>query len=608
VISETAPLVDFDVTPKLLGVRVNEHGSSAEGINHPTQDRLFAYAAEHPDVGMPLIGVAVGPCTSSAQCSRPRGELCIPNPGGAGSSCRAYPMIQPSGAPTFTGTSFWDKVTSELRFREDNAAGVPFGPTKVVSDIAIANFAPLEPELADRCAPQPVKLDGGVRASASPPLIGGGFESAYPVTNEEASLDSATADVELAADKFFAVGLVNRNGSYYLWNEQVPAAGEPSSGRTIHVCNGQRCTPPPGGVSAACKTVPTPACDQQVGGIWSSPPRPLAECGGGNCEETPNEFVSPDKIAGLPLIVFVQNPGASQFLNTKLHSVECSDETGWDAFGSDEFMIVLGSLIGTPPALPADEAIEEVANGFGAWTSDFDAGDKVFPGVFLSSLSVPFQSFAPAGRFPRVGFYGVMLGEDDDNIAQIAITTVLGLAGSFGLYKLFGAAGASGGGMVTAGILAAIIVTDPDDFLGQSAWTSSIPEVRERGLFSHDADPEADIELLPPVRSLDRELVGFTPSAMSHPAADGIAYDFDSQLRVCTTNGDCSNDRACVLNVCVPLGWADPTRLPSATPGGPPIPGTPGHVEIRAFAGSGARYSIRFATNVSDLPVPRVSP
>jgi hypothetical protein len=163
-----------------------------------------------------------------------------------------------------------------------------------------------------------------------------------------------------------------------------------------------------------------------------------------------------------------------------LEPTQWAPETGWDAFGSDEFMFVLGSALSQVPTLPPELGVEEAANGFGAWTSDMEADDIKFPDVTVSSLPVPFQGFS-SGRFPRIGNYGIVLGEDDDSIAQLVIATVLGAAGSaaagYFAPAALAAAGAGAGSTVTAGILAIILATDPDDFLGQTGWTATIPEV-----------------------------------------------------------------------------------------------------------------------------------
>jgi hypothetical protein len=596
-VSETAPLIDYAVAPRLLGLRADASGSSIDGINDPVSDRLFAYASEHSDLGLPLIGVALGNCSSSSQCSRPRGELCI-----AG-QCRAYPVILPSGTPTFTGTSFWDKVSAKFLFREVDDRGNPgVGPPQGFLVDFVNNFEPVAADLPKRCDPLPPFWDKNLRATASS-SGGGPFPSTiYRVQPNEEFLDYASAEVRLPKGKFFAVSMLNQNGSYYRWDEKLPR-GLPTDqpGHTIHVCDEARCDPPPFGTTAKCAAVPAQVCSPDAGGIWRTQPRPLASCEDGSCPETPAQFESATVFRTphndeLPLLVYVFDAGASQFLNTRLHSVACDDETGWDAFGSDEFMFVLGSALSQPPTLPPELGVEEAANGFGAWTSDMDSDDIKFPDVTVSSLAVPFQGFA-AGRFPRIGHYGIVLGEDDDSIAQLVIATVLGGAGSAAATYFSPMVGA-GVGSLTAGIIAIILATDPDDFLGQTGWTGTIPEVRDRGLKSHDSNPIDLFEMLPGVAGLSREVRGW--GVASHPAVDGSVYSSETEVRVCTSNADCG-DGVCAFNACVPTSWADPTRPLMAN--GSPAPGTSGHLQFWRFIGSGARYSVSVTTSVTDVPV-----
>lgn len=591
----------YAVAPKLYGVRADPYASSVDGLDDPVNDRLYAYRSEHPEVGLPLVGVALGPCTNPAQCDRKRGEMCVAQ------QCRAYPMILPKGFPTFTGASFWDKRSAKIRFREVTPGGAPTGPTTVAPIVMVNNWEPPPDEQADeqaaqlraRCDPEPSRIDRGVKATLSPAIGSGGAPGDGPAMGgiytrrpNEAFLDTATADVkDLAKGKFYRVEIVNQNGSYLRWDERLPIdGGAPLPGRTVHVCTGNRCTPPTRHAAAACELADAPICGAEAGGVWATPP-----CAIGTCPDTPAEFVSPSDPA-LPQLVYVPDD-TSQWLNTKLHQVHCIDETGWDAFGEDEFMIFLGSLVGERPTLPQGEQLEAVKDSFGAWTTGIDAGERRTPGVFLSSLEFPFQGFQTASRSARFAHYGVVLGEDDDNIAQILIAGLIGGGASFGLGMMgpgVGTGAAAGAGAISAAIIGAIAATDPDDALGQSAWVGTIPQVRERGLFTHDTDPlNPQILPLQPFVALDRDVTG--PLAESHAAADGVAFERDALLQVCATDMQCAaGGRVCVTNVCVPPGWVDATMPP------PGSTGTPGHVEYRQFRGAGAHYDLRLTFSVTD--------
>ena len=162
---------------------------------------------------------------------------------------------------------------------------------------------------------------------------------------------------------------------------------------------------------------------------------------------------------------------------------------------------------------------------------------------------------------------------------------------------LVGGGGAAG--TVSAGILAIILATDPDDFLGQTGWTGSIPDVRECGLKSHDANPVDVVDMLQEAPGLSRELRGW--GAASHPAVDGRVYSSEVEIQACATDADCGGGRRCGFNACVPTDWTDPTRPLMANVA--PAPGTAGHLQFWTFIGSGARYSVSVASNASDVPV-----
>lgn len=591
----------FQVEPKVYGVLMDEYASSADGTADPVSDRLGAWAKEHADIGLPLIGVDVGPCNGS--CLASRGERC------AHGRCRAYPLLAPNGFPTFTGVSFWDTLSGRVRFR---AVDGPPVEREYATAVGVHSQGA---SMASMCNPNPANLAETIRATASPswsqtspsdqPSL---FSDATGVLPDEHWVDSAQVvaktdrgrdypSLNLPSGHFYEVRIVNHNGRYYKRNERIPLDREKAEeqGRTIHVCADPNCAPPLDEVNASC-TLDAVPCSNSTGGTWNVAPRTLTDCQNMDpvhgCPETPTEFVSVPEMDHLPLLVYVPNLGDTQFVNAVLDSVSCSDETGWDAMGEDEFVLVFGSALNGPPHTEKPDDVADVGNGFGSWSSGFDSGDDKFPHVVLSSIEFPFQSFVK-GRSKQHAEYVVQLGEDDDNIAQILIAGIIGGAATTGLAYLFAPAGA-GAGVVAGAVIAAIAATDPDDFLGQSAWSADVAAVLERGRLSHDDNATADVPLLDRLTQFDRELGGFGPQASSHPAVDDRVYHDNNSIVTCSSSSACNGGQTCFAGACVPNDWRDPTAPPNGLSGGA------GTIEYRNFTGSGANYSIRMTFSVCD--------
>jgi hypothetical protein len=588
--SETPRLDQYAVNPQLLGVLVGDSASSVEGTDDLDADPLFAYQTDHKNVGLPLIGVDVGPCNTSGQCAPFRGELCVEG------RCRSYPFIKQDGAPTFTGVSFWDKFTSRIDFTPVGGGQTLGAPVEIVGKGAFV--VPVEANLAARCDPEPAKMGASIRSPRTP--VGGGFGNEYIVRPNEAFVDTATVTpIHLALDQFYEVQLVNQNSNYFFWNEPIDVAQDPrGKGHVIHLCTAPGCNPLTSPTEAPCKKNPVAQCSSTAGGVWNQQPRTLANCAGNICPETPSEFRSSTTIGTsppLPLRVYVPNPGKKQFLNARLTEVICYDETGWDAFGEDEFVLFLGVAsnplqVGIVPEMPGPEEIADLGNRIDTWTAGFDSDDRKSPREFLSSLEFKSQPFNQGNL--QAGIYALMLGEDDDNIAQLIIAGVIGAAATVGAGFVAGPIGAAGAGVLSSAIIGAIAATDPDDFLGQNAWQANVSTVIAKGKLSHDNDPRAPIDTLPVIPDKSIDMRGW--GTMSHPAADGEVYGSDADLRTCNSDPECNAGERCASKVCVPQNWADPTDGPANSVF------SPGHLEIYSFNGSGARYSVRFSFSVSD--------
>jgi hypothetical protein len=314
----------------------------------------------------------------------------------------------------FTGASLWDPFGKVLFRRLGTTTDIPFD--------TVVNAVP-GPIADGRCATAPVHQDPAIHAS--PCGVGGVLDPFCGLQPDEDRIESfgiENPNYSLAAGNFYQVRVRNENGDYFKYAELIPpdVVTREAMGRTLHVCTPDLCTPPPLKNAATC-VLNGPGCGPTVGGIWNAPPRILTNCKDpldvssvGICPETPLFFDSATEIAGLPLLVFVQNPGAAVFVNTKIHSVKCDDETGSDWAGEDELIVSL---------LAAGAGVPGTAGGsFGeVWSLDIDSGDRHAGPM---AVSIPLRSSGePQGGSAD---YVLNVSEDDDNTFQIAAVALIG--------------------------------------------------------------------------------------------------------------------------------------------------------------------------------------
>ena len=255
----TASALDA-VTPVLYGVLRSTGCSPSRAVNAYADEHAVAAAADGAAatedlVGMPLVGVDVGPCTAS--CSEARGERCQDD------RCRAYPIVWAGKPVVFSGANLWDAVSSSVVY------SVP-GLDLRTEYTAALNLVPEEQDLAGRCTASPVAQ--GADISAEQP----GFEP----TPAEARLDQIRSVAPVPAGTFYGVQTIAMNGSYFRAGDAVPAAANRTfhSGRVIHLCSLPQCDPSPDANDAACNLEDLATCSDDVGGVWHEPPRSLEQC------------------------------------------------------------------------------------------------------------------------------------------------------------------------------------------------------------------------------------------------------------------------------------------------------------------------------------------
>jgi hypothetical protein len=585
------------IEPIVFGVLDN-------GRSLPAGGPVDQWNAEHEKAGRPAMGIAAGACGTS--CSSSLGQACTPI------GCRSYPVVSNNTVVRFSGANFWDLKTARLRLTRLADGDVTEVP---ISGLQIDEIEGLA-ELPGRCDPTPVTFgdvgrDLGVTDGPpiTPPCSGTLCLDLYErgVRPNENRLEYVDALIKVDnMDEFYTVQVVNFNGSYIPWNEEVPFDLEDLDdlGRTVHVCKGPKCAPPPHEVDAACSILNMPACGAAVGGVWSTPPRSLTECEEQRkeapdpftfeCEETPFSFASPkETLFGAPIQIYVSSDPPT-FVQTRLDSIRCNDETGGDALGDDEIVLQFGGV--TDEAL----AVGDLEAGFNVYRADMNAGDTLKPKKLLSSVPSKLSDTSQ-------GDFVVELGEDDDvgvmQIGTIVVTTVGGaIAGTLTPIGVVG--GAIGGGAAGVGVafgLADKPFFDPDEFIGRDGWVANATDMVSRGLQSHTPP----VDMVPKLQQRPATASNVMGVATSgHPGVATGVYSTDADVIACTSDAACNTSKPiCYANGCVSTSWVDPTL---------PVPFNPatdsaGHCQrwnLDNDGGDGANYDVRITTAVSGTQFP----
>jgi len=319
----------------------------------------------------------------------------------------------------------------------------------------------------------------------------------------------------LPEDNFYRLVACNRNGSYYTQADGLtfeegtrsPLTEVPEKGRTVHICwpapggdledpggtEGTRrdCTPP----TSTCREDGAP-CD----GEWSTPPRPLSECGGQvcggepTCGETPVFFGSEPRWRGFvpdSPIVFVQDEPPKFDLTMQLDVLHCLEETGADRLGHDEPML-FGVGVNS-----FDPVFDPRVNA-GAWRGGgFDSGDtRVLADGPFALATVPGVAFNESVNF------GLFLVERENTLAaQVIGVLVIGAATAVGTYY-GGPYVAAAGAAVTMAYLLIARALGRNENLGHMAYGDFVSGFADRINISHGANflvsPPEDGGELPP--------------------------------------------------------------------------------------------------------------
>lgn len=604
-----------EVYPRLYGVKREPPASPIDDVN--------AYACGHPNVQLPLIGIDVGDCTSA--CVQSAGEMCVND------RCRAYPIVPKGSAAQFTGSNLWDIKTAQVILTDFQtgliAAQLPADvnvpppqgesptlrcePAPVVYDAALHIDADALPSprpancpdpTASTSTPTPCPLQNGVcppgcvttGAGCVQLVIDSGGDGP---TTFEPYLEWAQANVNVDSGKFYRVQVVNHNGSYFRFGDDVAITSDQivSKGRTVHLCAPPACEPPADPTSASCTLSQAPNCGGSIGGIWNTPPRPLEYCRSldpftSQCPETPLTFPSSQTVDGLPLLVFVGDPTVTKFVQSRIIGLQCFDETGWDALGDDELVVHFAS---NPSAgATEDESIANIESAFGTFTTDINSDDTRRDQIILGSTAAHLLD-------PTKHPFLIEMGEDDDvDFWQIVIGGVAAVGAGIATAYSGGAAlailvasGTAGG--TTFASMAFAEAPDPDDFLGRAAYQASTGDILNRAQQSHDGvlGDIASLELIPGSSEVSNLNVS------QHPAVDLTVYSSNSQLAAvsCASDAACTGGKVCRAGVCVPSNWVDrslPLRFNSVTD----LAGT---IEWRDYNGSGAHYRLYMSTSIS---------
>lgn len=616
------------IKPVLFGV---EPVNGSATISLPPGASADLYAAEHIRTGLPVIGVDVGPCDNA--CTQSLGRMCVEG------RCRSYPIVENGSSMTMSGANLWDLTNAQVRFSSlDGPDPTPaaLANAAIVHDYrAFVEIRPLETPVnrTARCDGFAVSQAEGIHASNDPCICDPGtpcgcVQGVGPNENftdvTKVNLPDPTVpgtDVALATGKFYFVQFIDQNGNYFRLGDQIPFDPQQiqNTGRTVHVCTGPNCAAVPDSTQAACTLMNLPECGGSVGGTWSAPPRSLSLCGipgGLECEETPRQFLS-DAFAqiknpfrgarGFPTLVYVRDPAQKEYIQTKVQSIQCFDETGWDWTGDDELVVDFVSVSGdlmpnTNPQGQKELDIGDLEGGFGVLSTSINSGDQWNVQRIVSSIPSKLNSI-------NKSMFLVQLGENDDVNWQTISLTVLGAAAGAATGSAGGWVTAAGGG-VTAGLAAYYAASkafDPDDFLGQASWQATAGEVAARGSLSHDGrlaqrldcikngTQSCPVPLVPKFPGSGNDKDTSFQETSQHPYSDSVGVHHNSELVSCASNTNCSANQHCFLGACVSNSWSDASVPKNFTP----ATDAAGTIEERDFTGDDAHYRAYIITSVS---------
>jgi len=598
------------VTPTVYGVLPVTDVATA-----PSGDAT-GYADEHVDVGLPLIGVHIGPCFApdgSDACFEQFGQRCYVDDGGTNRGCRQYPIVFSNTAPTFTGANFWDPITPQLRFQKVDDSGELKSAESFIEVHEVDNNNP--DDRKERCEPDPVSTQPEIRSTVdedlrcpvgSPPdVCVRAPDSAIGVWPSEDYADKVQPRSPIVFDQteaFYFVEMRNHNGNYYALNDDV----EPEGGRTVHVClESEGCVPPPDAVDAACEVNQMPTCGGEIfptGGLWSTPPRTLDDClaldkFSNQCDETPLFFDSghEDELTGLPKLVFVRKGPPVYNAQTRLVGVRCVDETGWDWTGKDELLVKFASL--------GDhyESLDDLQKGFGViGRNGLDSGEK----RHLSGTgSILGQTPVSLGRGQAPA---IVIAVEDDAIGWAQILTVTAAAGLgciAGELTGISCVGGAAAGALNAGLILASTDpewADPDDHLGTSGWLFSLEDIAERGASMHDGDLNNTMATFPNMLNNQNRSVN-ARIASTHPAVDLKVHRFNGDVMSCVNDASCNGTDVCYVGGCVPDDFEDRSEAVEDDMSNAPF-NINGTIERQKFRGEGADYRLYFSTSLRNGP------
>jgi hypothetical protein len=474
---------------------------------------------------------------------------------GAGPHCIAFPVVQKDQDLVLRGYNYWDVESARLVF-SPAFAGQGLESTAVVRHVD-AN------EPADGSAACPV-------ASA-----------ANPTHNR------AHFSVSANEGNFYKLRLYNRNGSFLTQADALDDAVP----RVLHVCYPQTLGPavlPPGTVRDCTPPVETcPRDGATCAATWSTPPRKLDQCRhlpgeSALCGETPEWFANErlterqdatPAVMTEPMVFVIKDEPKFEF-RASLQAVECKDETGADFLGSDEPMLLVAGFSPDMPAGADANLLKTLEDNAQAWHGeDFDSGDRKQVMKLLSTVRDL--------RFDSSVVYLVALMEDDSFLegflagAAVIIATAAIIYLSGGTALLAAAGGAALGVGLWAPIMAGI---GEDDLLGRTTLLVTPTLMDERIGANHTPDfltSTPPFGALPPLPGAPTEKQRSGP-ALIHPFED---FKLRSPLKAQCDPGSCASGESCLVQLCVPPGFVDPTA-------------GRGFRERREFATAGYYYAV----------------
>jgi hypothetical protein len=647
------------VKPRLYGITRLAARSPIQAVNDYADVHSVPRAAgSNPNdplvdqVGIPLIGIDVGPCSDA--CSELAGERCVNN------RCRAYPIIPQGASVSFSAVNAWDVKAPTLRIIDPNAPSTQ-APVELKPEISVALSD--QPNPTWSCDPNPVTVDAGISTlprscdNVHPTCPDGCWtpdefetclESAHSATHSyrnctkggpycqedptcllrngtcvrslednpddiqvdpyaplasEPFVDTVRATIDVTPGHFYTPQLINYNGSYYRLGDQGPDQG--GEGRTIHLCvrgsssTDPDCEPPPDPNLAACELANLPNCGGTVGGIWNVPPRSLAYCEANSdlnnpqvspCAETPFDFRSDTQVSGLPLLFYVEDPDTEVNIQTRLIGIHCIDETGGDALGNDDLYV---NFVGSSTTAGV------YAN---TYKQSINSDEKHYP-AFAFDVRTRIREATPSRMF-------LWWNEDDWStgwqwVGALAVGGVGGgggyVASNGGALAALGSAAGGLAGAVTT-FLAIMAVNNPDDVIGASGYEMTVSDVMSRGQRLH----AGGIQGVSPFDLLEANNVNVRQLNVSeHPSVDLQMYasNGEAQDATCANDSACGSGRNCYLGVCVLDSWQDrsaPTNYAAD------VGDMAGTIEERKYrpSDSGAKYDTFLSTSIRAIPHP----